>query len=388
MLASANSPEQLPTTPYNGTGEMAAADTASTPFAFPSPYQALLLPTTASSSPFLEEHQYLALVRAVVDHGEYRADRTGTGTRGLFAPPPLRFALTGGNLPLFTTKRVAFRAVFEELAWFLRGSTDANELKQRGVGIWDGNGSRKFLDSVGLTENRVGDLGPVYGFQWRHFGADYRGPDHDHAGEGVDQLRDVIRRIKTTPFDRRIILSAWNPMAMPHMALPPCHLLAQFYVSSPASAGASAASAGTLPPPSPPQRLSCQLYQRSGDLGLGVPFNVASYALLTHLLAHVCGLLPGDLSIVLGDAHVYVNHIEPLREQLRREPRPPPSLRILPRHHPSADAAPADDVGPSLEERAAWSVDRALEELLAVEFDRVQVVGYSPHKKIQMALSA
>jgi thymidylate synthase len=158
-----------------------------------------------------EEVQYLSLVQNIIETGEERKDRTGTGTIALFAPPSLRFSLKDQTLPILTTKRVPFRIVFEELIWFIRGRTDAKELSDKGVHIWDGNGSREFLDKNGLSHRREGDLGPVYGFQWRHFGADYVDADTDYTGKGVDQLRAVIDRIKNNPTDRRIIMSAWNP---------------------------------------------------------------------------------------------------------------------------------------------------------------------------------
>jgi thymidylate synthase len=158
-----------------------------------------------------EEDQYLNLIRTILDTGSHRPDRTGTGTISLFAPPSFRFSLADATLPLLTTKRVFLRGIVEELLWFVKGGTDSTLLSARGVKIWDGNGSREFLDKRGLTERRVGDLGPVYGFQWRHFGARYKNCDGDYTGEGVDQLKEVIRKIKEDPTDRRIILSAWNP---------------------------------------------------------------------------------------------------------------------------------------------------------------------------------
>jgi dihydrofolate reductase/thymidylate synthase len=232
----------------------------------------------------------------------------------------------------------------EELLWFVKGSTNARLLQDKGVHIWDGNSSKEFLESRGLGHREEGDLGPVYGFQWRHFGAEYKDMHTDYSGEchtdcrsigkltpsarccpkgasthgfphlcsgqGGDQLADVIHKIKTNPCDRRILLTAWNPAALHLMALPPCHMFCQFFVAG--------------------GELSCQMYQRSCDMGLGVPFNIASYALLTRLIAHVCGLRPGDFVHVLGDAHVYNNHEEALRLQLERSPKPFPTLRINP----------------------------------------------------------
>lgn len=256
-----------------------------------------------------EEHdevQYLNLIRRILKSGIRRGDRTGVGTIGVFGTQ-MRFNLRN-QFPLLTTKRVFWRAVAEELLWFVKGSTDARLLQQKNIRIWDGNSTREFLDASGFQDREVGDLGPVYGFQWRHFGAKYKTCNDDYAGQGVDQLQEVINSIKNNPNDRRIIMSAWNPCDIPQMALPPCHCLAQFYVSE--------------------GELSCMLYQRSADMGLGVPFNIASYALLTYMIAHITGLKPGDFVHTLGDTHVYLNHVEPLKEQLVRDPRPFPTLKI------------------------------------------------------------
>lgn len=254
------------------------------------------------------EGQYLQLVTRVMRDGDLREDRTGTGTRALFGQQ-LRFDLSRG-FPLMTTKRVFFRGVVEELLWMIRGSTDSNELSKVGVNIWDKNGSREFLDSRGLQHRRVGDLGPVYGFQWRHFNAKYVDCDTCYDGKGVDQLKQMIYTIRNNPKDRRILMSAWNPEDLDQMALPPCHMMCQMFVNM--------------------QRrtLSCSMYQRSCDLGLGVPFNIASYALLTHMVAHVCDLQVGELIINMGDTHVYLNHMDALTELVSREPRPFPTLRI------------------------------------------------------------
>jgi len=260
-----------------------------------------------------EEQAYLDLCSRIVTEGEYRSDRTGTGTYSMFAPPQLKFDLRNDQFPLLTTKRTFFRGLAQELIWFIKGSTDANELASKNIHIWDGNASRDFLDKRGLTQNREGDLGPVYGFQWRHFGAQYEGSDADYTGKGFDQLKSVIDQIKNDPFSRRIILSAWNPAAEKYMALPPCHILCQFYVSMPRG-------------PDGPRYLHSQMYQRSGDMGLGVPFNIASYALLTKMIAHVTGIEPGYFMYVLGDAHVYANHVEPLKEQCSRTPSEFPKL--------------------------------------------------------------
>ncbi|KAI0691257.1 thymidylate synthase [Cerioporus squamosus] len=302
---------------------------------------------SASTRPH-EEYQYLNLIRDVLDRGDPRPDRTGTGTLAIFAPPNLRFSLADSTLPLLTTKRTFLRGIVEELLWFVRGCTDAKQLSAKGVKIWDGNGSKEFLEKRGLGHRREGDLGPVYGFQWRHFGAKYEDCDADYTGKGVDQLAECIDKIKHNPTDRRIILSAWNPAAIPEMALPPCHMMCQFYVQ--------------LPPESDPTskpKLSCLMYQRSADLGLGIPFNIASYALLTHMVAHVTDTEPHELIIQLGDAHVYRDHVDALRTQLEREPRPFPKLR--------------------------WS--RKVETIDDFVSEDIVVEGYNPHPTIAMKMS-
>jgi thymidylate synthase len=254
----------------------------------------------------LGERGYLALVRQVIEEGDRRSERTGVGTLAKFGCQ-LRFDLAAG-FPLLTTKRVFWKGIVEELLWFISGSTDARKLQDKGVRIWDGNSSRAYLDRIGLQHREEGDLGPVYGFQWRHFGARYTDMHADYSGQGTDQLARVISTLKTNPTDRRMLLCSWNPADLPLMALPPCHLLAQFFVER--------------------GRLSCQVYQRSCDLGLGVPFNIGSYALLVHLIAHLTGLIPGELIFAMGDTHVYQNHLGALTEQLSRPPRPLPRLAI------------------------------------------------------------
>lgn len=213
-----------------------------------------------------EEKQYLTLVKTILERGVKRSDRTGTGTLSIFGAQ-MRFSLRDNRFPLFTTKQIFWRGVAEELLWFISGDTNARTLTDKKIAIWEGNGSRCYLDSVGLEKREEGDLGPVYGFQWRHFGAKYIDMHTDYKGQGFDQLADAIRLIKTDPCNRRIAVSAWNPCDLKEMALPPCHTFFQFYVAN--------------------GELSCQMYQRSCDMGLGVPFNVASYALLTRLVAQV-----------------------------------------------------------------------------------------------------
>lgn len=235
--------------------------------------------------------QYLDLLQYVLDHGTEREDRTGTGTVGVFGYQ-MRFDLSEG-FPLLTTKKLHLRSIIHELLWFLRGETNIKYLKDNGVSIWD-----EWAD-----EN--GDLGPVYGSQWRSW------PD-GHGG-GIDQIANVVEQIKTNPYSRRLMVTAWNPAEIQDMALPPCHCLFQFYVDN--------------------GRLSCQLYQRSADIFLGVPFNIASYALLTMMMAQVCGLQPGDFVHTFGDAHIYKNHLDQVRLQLTRDPRPLPTMRINPEVH-------------------------------------------------------
>ena len=283
------------------------------------------------------EEQYLDLIRRILAEGSERGDRTGIGTLSVFGAT-MRFDLSR-TFPLLTTKRVFWKGVVEELLWFLSGSTDATVLKARGVRIWDGNGSRGFLDGLGFRDRQEGDLGPVYGFQWRHFGADYRDCRTDYAGQGVDQIAEVVRLLRDEPTSRRIVLSAWNPAALRQMALPPCHMTSQFQVAD--------------------GRLSCMLFQRSGDVGLGVPFNIASYALLTHMLARVCCLLPGELVHAIGDAHVYRTHVEALKEQLHRQPRPFPTLTVK-GSHPDMDG---------------------------FAFEDFELAGYDPHARIAMEMA-
>ncbi len=285
-----------------------------------------------------EEEQYLDLVREIIDHGNDKGDRTGVGTFSVFGRR-MTFNLRDGRLPLLTTKRVFWRGVLEELLWFISGSTNSNILSEKGIHIWDGNSSRGYLDKNGLSHREEGDLGPVYGFQWRHWGASYTDFHADYSGQGIDQLQQCIEKIKNKPTDRRILMTAWNPSELNKMALPPCHMFCQFYVAN--------------------GELSCQMYQRSCDIGLGVPFNIASYAALTHIMAHVCGLKAGDFVHVLGDTHIYKNHVDALREQLRVAPRPFPTLRILAAH-------------------------QNIDELTSADF---QLENYKPHKGLKMKMA-
>lgn len=232
--------------------------------------------------------QYLDLMRQAIDHGVRKTDRTGTGTLSIFGHQ-MRFDLAAG-FPLVTTKKVHLKSIIHELIWFLSGDTNIAYLKANGVSIWD------------AWADEAGDLGPVYGAQWRSW------PTGD--GGSIDQIRQLVEQIRTNPDSRRLIVTAWNPAEVDKMALPPCHCLFQFYVAD--------------------GRLSCQLYQRSADIFIGLPFNIASYALLTLMMAQVTGLKPGEFIHSLGDTHLYLNHIDQARLQLERDPRPLPTMRLNP----------------------------------------------------------
>jgi thymidylate synthase len=260
---------------------------------------------------------YLDLLQRILDDGAEKGDRTGTGTRSVFGHQ-MRFDLSEG-FPLVTTKKIHTRSVFGELLWFLRGDTNVKWLQDRGITIWD-----EWADADG-------DLGPVYGYQWRSWPT----PDGGH----VDQIAQVVEQIRRDPDSRRHIVSAWNVADIPQMALAPCHTMFQFYVAD--------------------GRLSCQLYQRSADIFLGVPFNIASYALLTHMVAQVTGLGVGDFVHTLGDAHLYVNHLEQARTQLAREPRPLPTL----------------------------SLDPSVTDIAGFDLGQVTITGYDPHPGIKAPIA-
>lgn len=285
-----------------------------------------------------DESEYFRLLRDILERGKFKPDRTGTGTISLFGAQ-MRFSLRDNTMPLLTTKRVFWRGIVEELLWFISGSTNSNLLKEKGVHIWDANGSKEFLEKNGLGHREEGDLGPVYGFQWRHFGAEYDDMKTNYTGKGVDQLKELVDRIKRNPYDRRLILTAWNPKDIPIMALPPCHCLAQFYVND--------------------NELSCQLYQRSADVGLGVPFNIASYSLLTHMMAQLTGLKAGDFVHTIGDAHIYKDHVDSLKEQMLRTPSEFPKINFR---------------------RQVDSID-------SFKFEDIELIGYKPQAPIQMKMS-
>lgn len=254
-----------------------------------------------------QEHQYLALIRRVLGDGIFAMDRTNVGTTSLFGAQ-MRFSLVNGVVPILTTKRVAINSVIKELLWFIAGGTSSKTLDRRGVKIWNANGSRKFLQSRGQGHREEGDLGPIYGFQWRHWGAEYKTATTDYTNQGIDQLAQVIEGMRLDPHGRRHVLSAWNVGDLHAMALPPCHMIVQFYIRN--------------------GKLSAMLTQRSADLGLGVPFNIASYSILVHILAHLLGLEAYEFVYSIGDAHVYANHTEALLLQLERDPLPFPTLEI------------------------------------------------------------
>jgi thymidylate synthase len=263
------------------------------------------------------ERQYLDLLAEVLAHGARKSDRTGTGTLSVFGRQ-LRFPLDA-SFPLLTTKKLHLKSILYELIWFLRGDTNVRWLQERGVTIWDEWADEK------------GELGPVYGYQWRH----WRTSD----GREIDQIKNVIHSLKAKPDSRRHIVSAWNPADVDRMALPPCHALFQFYVAN--------------------GRLSCQMYQRSADLFLGVPFNIASYAALTLMVAQVTSLKPGEFVLTLGDAHLYLNHLEQAKSQLEREPRPFPRLRLNP----------------------------AVNELLDFRYEDFTLEAYDPHPAIKAPIA-
>lgn len=265
--------------------------------------------------PNAEEQQYLELIRKCIEKGARRNDRTKTGTCALFGAS-MRFSLENGKLPLLTTKSVAFRVVVEELLFFIRAQTDNKLLKEKKINIWTGNSTKEFFEMNDI-QREEDDLGPIYGFQWRHYGADYYTCNDSYKGLGIDQLQSVIDTLKTDPTSRRMLVVAWNPSQLKEMALPPCHCLFQFLSDG--------------------ENLSCILYQRSADMGLGVPFNICSYSLLTIMVAKITGLKPYEFIHFIGDAHVYSNHVDSLKVQIEREPRDFPSLRLAEKEYKNVE---------------------------------------------------
>lgn len=286
-----------------------------------------------------EEFQYLNLIRECIEEGEFQNDRTGTGTKSIFGRS-MRFSLKNNIFPLLTTKFVPFRVVAEELLFFIKAQTDNKILKSKNIHIWDGNSTEEFFKKNGI-HREADDLGPVYGFQWRHFGAEYKTCKTDYTKCGIDQLNEVIESIRNNPSSRRHVVIAWNPIQLKEMALPPCHCLFQFRVSN--------------------GKLSCILYQRSGDMGLGIPFNIASYSLLTIMIAKLTNLEPNEFIHFIGDTHVYLDHFEPLKIMLERDPKSFPTLKLK------------DKIYNSIE-------DFCLEDFI--------LENYDPHPKIVMKMSA
>lgn len=255
-----------------------------------------------------EENQYLNLIGDIINEGELIEGRNGN-TLAVFGSA-MHFSLENNVIPLLTTKKVAWKTCLKELLWFISGSTDNKKLQAENVKIWNDNGSRDFLDSRGLNHLEENDLGPVYGHQWRFFNASYTNCDESYKGKGVDQLQYIIDSLKDSKerCSRRLVMSAWNPCQINEMALPPCHVLCQFNVIG--------------------NKLSCSLYQRSGDVGLGVPFNIASYSFLTHLIAKHCDLEAKEFVYYLGNTHIYDDHVDSLKEQIEREPKEFPKVKI------------------------------------------------------------
>ena len=276
---------------------------------------------------------YLELLQRILDEGRDREDRTGTGTRGVFGHQ-MRFDLRTG-FPALTTKKLHLKSIIKELLWFLSGETHVAPLQEAGVRIWNDWATAEECARFGRGE---GDLGPVYGHQWRNFGATLRS-DGSYERDGVDQISALVEGIRNSPYSRRHIVTGWNPAEATQVSLPPCHTLFQFYVQD--------------------GELSCQLYQRSADVFLGVPFNIASYSLLTMMIAQVCELKPGDFVHSFGDAHLYLNHLEQARLQLTRSPRRLPHMCLNPE----------------------------VSDLLDFRFEDFQLEGYDPHPHIKAAVS-
>jgi thymidylate synthase len=273
-----------------------------------------------------EERQYLKLIENILSRGSFETGRNGN-TYSVFGSS-MRFSLENNRIPLLTTKQLAWKTCLKELFWFICGDTDNQKLVNQGVHIWDANSSRSFLDSRGLVDREEHDLGPIYGFQWRHYNAPYINCNTDYTDKGIDQLQYIIdnltSNIPEVRNSRRLIMTAWNPCQLNEMALPPCHVLAQFQITH-------------------GNKLSCLLYQRSGDVGLGVPFNIASYSFLTHILAHHCNLEAYEFIYTLGNSHIYDDHVSPLKEQILRNPYEFPSIKIR-NHHANINDYTMEDI--------------------------------------------
>lgn len=350
------------------------------------------------------EIKYLKLIQRIIRKGKLKLDRTGIGTMYL-SGANIRYCLRNGKLPLLTTKKVDARLVFEELAWFISGSTYERELREKKCKIWKDNADdfdKRFLSSKDKDADAdckhkhiEGDLGPVYGHAWRHFGAPYIDCKTDYTGQGVDQIANIVRMIREQPNSRRILLSAWDPRVVDHCALPPCHVLYQWIVDQENG------------------ELDCIMYQRSADIGLGVPFNICSASLLTIMLAHITGLRPGEFCHMMGDAHIYLNHLEALAEQTKREPRPFPTLRIKvpctvsskssnqsdisasakPSTSSSTSSTSAVNTGVDVDADASattWSKydePQRLQNLEDFRFEHLEISNYNPHPPISMKMA-
>ncbi|KRH93919.1 thymidylate synthase [Pseudoloma neurophilia] len=286
-----------------------------------------------------EEYQYLDLIKTLMEKGVKRNDRTGTGTLALIGTQ-MRFSLDNDTLPLLTTKQTAYKSILKELLFFIKGQTDNKILTDQNVHIWTDNSTAEFFEKYGI-DREPGDLGPIYGFQWRHCGAKYKTCHDNYEGQGIDQLQNLLDGIKNDPYGRRHIVSSWNPMAIKEMALPPCHTFFQVIITE--------------------GKLNLILYQRSADVGLGVPFNIASYAILTKIIAFMTGYEAGEFIHFMADCHIYSNHIDALKEQLKREPYPFPKLKINPK--------------------------REIKKIDDFEFEDFELIDYECHPRIYMKMA-
>jgi dihydrofolate reductase/thymidylate synthase len=311
----------------------------------------------------LEEQQILDIIKDIHLNGCTRMDRTGTGTKSVFGRDS-RFDLSNGQFPLMTTRRCTLRLIFEELMWFLSGSTDVKVLENLNINIWTPNSTRAFLDKRGLFQYEPGDIGPSYGFQMRHQGAVYKNCKTDYSGQGYDQLAEVIKLLssESTMFSRRIMINLWNSTNLDKMALPPCAYCYQFYVKP----------LNNVSDTNPMRySLSCKLTQRSSDIMLAGGWNVSTASLLTILLSHILGFEPGEVIWSTGDTHIYINQLDAVTEQVNRVPRPYPHLSLTP-----------------IELEQNMSVSDALDKLQKIKFTDLQLTNYNPYKRIKIAMNA